>query len=182
MLPKPSRRGPVVLLILAGMLPLCACATRAAGAGEGRGPAAPLEAAVTQPLDDLNLAAEDPAAALVAAYRAPERVPASCAAAAGELARLARALDPNLLSQPDGADAADVAASVVRSVLRLPFRGVVRQLSGAEQRAKARQAMLYAGMLRRGYLTGWRVARPCEPPAAQVLALPPQPRAPDPRG
>ncbi|MBU1376231.1 MAG: hypothetical protein KKE02_19850 [Alphaproteobacteria bacterium] len=123
-------------------------------------------------MDDLNLAPTSPVAALVRAAAAPDRPPANCATAAHELADLDRALGTDRMSDPDGVGAVDVAASVVRSVVRLPFRGVVRELSGAERRAKARQARLYAGMFRRGYLDGWRTARACAMADAPWLALP----------
>ena len=169
---RPARRPRLATVGL--LLPLAACAT-ARTETPAATDAGPLQAAVTQPLDDLNLAPDDPAAALVRAAGAPDRPPAGCADAARELAGLEQALGSGRMAAPAAPDAADVAAGVVRSVVRLPFRGVVRELTGAERRAKQRQARLYAGMFRRGYLDGWRTARGCDVAVAPRLALPPFP-------
>jgi hypothetical protein len=61
-------------------------------------------------------------------------------------------------------------ASVASDVI--PFRGVVRQLSGAAKHDEYVQAAIVAGFSRRAYLKGLGEARGCQPPAtpSHVLA------------
>lgn len=70
-----------------------------------------------------------------------------------------------------GADAAgdafvDAVESTSTSVI--PFRGVVREVSGAAQRDRRMAAAVQAGKLRRAFLKGIGHARGCEPPAAPL--------------
>lgn len=61
----------------------------------------------------------------------------------------------------------------------IPFRGVVRQLSGAAKHDEYVQAAIVAGFSRRAYLKGLGEARGCKPPAtpSHVLAGRPAPVA-----
>lgn len=125
-------------------------------ASSGGGPAPPVAAAIAQPFEDLNLIGDDPAYALQRAHAAPYRTPADCPAAAREIAVLDVALAPHLRQDPaPGGQPAALAGDVIRSVARLPFRGIVRRLTGAERRAEAERAAVMAALQRRGYLKGW---------------------------
>jgi hypothetical protein len=68
----------------------------------------------------------------------------------------------DLLEKGRGA-ALGVAASFASDTI--PFRGWVRQLSGAERHDRIVQAAIIAGAVRRGYLKGLGEARGCDPPA-----------------
>lgn len=57
-----------------------------------------------------------------------------------------------------------VAADVASSAL-IPFRGVVRKISGAEAHDRLAQSAYVAGSVRRAYLKGLGEARGCMPPA-----------------
>lgn len=146
-------------------------------ASSGGGPAAPVVAAIAQPFEDLNLMGDDPAYVLQRAQAAPYREPADCRAAAREIAVRDVALAPHLPQDPaPGGQPAALAGDVIRSVARLPFRGVVRRLTGAERRAEAERAAVMAALQRRGYLKGWIAPPRC----AQVADGAPSGPAPSP--
>ena len=56
-----------------------------------------------------------------------------------------------------------VAKWVVSSLI--PFRGLIRELSGANAQERAVQAAIQAGLARRGFLKGLGAARRCQYPA-----------------
>lgn len=146
---------------LARALALFAILNAAACASTRATPEAPVAAAVTQPLDDLNLTGDTAAGVLLRAQAMPYRAPADCASARRELGRLNAALGPHLPSPEAKGGPSDLAGAVIRSVAHLPFRGIVRQLTGAEKREEALRAAVIAGVQRRGYLEGWRAPPRC---------------------
>lgn len=74
----------------------------------------------------------------------------------------ASAAKPRLIERANKA-ANDAAVDAVQSAAEeiVPFRGWVRQLSGAERYARDVAAAIAAGAVRRGFLRGWAVARDC---------------------
>ena len=171
------------LLVIGSALSLAACSTVGKGVGDtfrmtGNG----MGDAVVAPLKDLNLvkstvppilaqAAEDP-------YRLPERT--DCAYLAYEIAQLDLALGPDL-DVPRDADqtslrtrgsiaASDALISAVRDVTTgwMPFRSVVRRLTGAADRQDAMEDAVHAGGVRRGYLKGLGLQQDCAHPAAPL--------------
>jgi hypothetical protein len=91
---------------------------------------------------------------------------ADCLTISRELAALDTVLGPDIDGSSAAPDAsAHLAAGVIGGVFGLPFRGVVRQLSGAQQREVTRQAAVLAGMVRRGFLKG-RASLACPQPPA----------------
>lgn len=146
-------------------------------ASEGR----TIGGAIVQPFRDLNLVRETLPAPLVEAGKSPYAPPADCAAAAAELARLTDALGPDV----DTADGGEggfsgeaVIAGAVRSAIGLPFRGVVRRLTGAEKRDETFRTAVLAGMVRRGYLKGARSQMACDAAPVLTQAAAPAPPAP----
>nr|QQZ51650.1 hypothetical protein JKL49_12170 [Phenylobacterium glaciei] len=118
--------------------------------------------AVEQPLADFNInqaeipdslrkAADDPYEALAAD---------SCAAMASQIAALDTALGPDLdvdaVKTTKRKMASRAAAAAVRrlAVSWIPYRGVVRTLTGAEAHARKAQDAALAGAVRRAYLKG----------------------------
>lgn len=101
--------------------------------------------------DSLRKAANDPYEALAAD---------SCAAMASEIAGLDLALGPDLDVDPVKTTkrkmASRAAAGAVRrlAVSWIPYRGVVRTLTGAEAHARKAQDAALAGAVRRAYLKG----------------------------
>lgn len=131
-----------------------------------------LSEAATQPLRDLNLMHREVAPPLKQAKAAPYRLAdaQACAALKGEIADLDAALGPDVDSaakaKPGMVKA--LAADALSNAVKIPFRGVVRKLSGAERRDRERQDALMAGMARRAFLKGV-VAGRCEGPNIPYL-------------
>ncbi|HVR91586.1 MAG TPA: hypothetical protein VHG29_10915 [Novosphingobium sp.] len=123
---------------------------------------------VATPLDDLNLRKEDLPALLIAAQDRPydltglRRCP-QIAAAVGELdAVLGHDIDMPQGNQTD-MSAGRVAREAVASFI--PFRGLIRELSGANGQERKLQVAIYAGTARRSFLKGVGEARGCNYPA-----------------
>src|SRR5436190_5797738 len=97
-------------------------------------PPNPVTGAVQQPFKDLNIVHDKIPAVLSRAAIAPyvETQPRDCAAMESELAELDQILGPDLDAARSGGDN-DLIAGALRNVTDLPFRGVVRKLSGAEK-------------------------------------------------
>lgn len=122
--------------------------------------------AVTQPLTDLNLRAREIPQVLIAAQQTPYDLEmlTSCDALRTEVDRLDAVLGPD-------ADEPSEKEGLLNKGLRtggniiggfLPFRGLVRQLSGANaHEAKWREA-IYAGVARRSFLKGYMAGQGCE--------------------
>lgn len=147
------------------LLALGACATQPmARPGEDKG----VGRAVQQPIRDLSLIREQAPPALQKAVGAPydRAAPASCAAVVHEIAELDDALGPDIdISAKDkgGLSATGLAADLVGGAVGLPFRGILRQMTGAEQRDRELRAAVLAGMVRRGFLKGRLAEMTCEP-------------------
>jgi hypothetical protein len=149
---------------------LSACATeRTPTTGQGVG------GAVQQPLRDLSVIREVAPEPLKAAVTAPYSTDAlaDCVAIAIELEKLNAALGPDVdtLGQKQG-QAEGLAADMIRGTLSLPFRGVVRTLTGAQQREAQMRAAVTAGMVRRGFVKGRASAMGCAP-VIQIKAAQP---------
>jgi hypothetical protein len=102
-------------------------------------------------------------AARAAPYATPE--PATCAALAPRIAELDLALghdldDPSAMTSLDSMAGALVSGAI-RDAVGLPFRGVVRRLSGAEARERELRAYVLAGIVRRAFLKGVAQAHDC---------------------
>lgn len=132
---------------------------------------------VATPAEDLNLKKNDIPPILSIAEQDPYGLPLGprCPAITAEIEKLNAALGDDI----DVAQAKDrkisagkVAQSVVGSFI--PFRGVIRQLSGASEQERRLQSAINAGTARRGFLKGVGLQRGCAYPArpatAQVLA------------
>jgi hypothetical protein len=157
-------------LRIAGLLvcaALGACATeRTPASGQG------MSGAVQQPLRDLSVIREVAPEPLKQAVTAPYSTDSlgDCAAIAVELEKLNQALGPDVdtLGQKQG-QAEGLAADMIRGTLSLPFRGVVRTITGAQQREAELRAAVTAGMVRRGFVKGRASAMGC-PPVIQIKA------------
>lgn len=120
------------------------------------------------PLEDVGLSKDEiPETLLVAAqdpYASAGLI--NCNAIVTEIAKLDTALgeDYDIAGKQDtGVNAKGAAKSVVGSII--PFRGVVREISGAAGEQRKFRAAVMAGMVRRGYLKGLGEARGCKYPA-----------------
>lgn len=130
-----------------------------------------LGSALGQPLDDLNLSRAKIPAVLLAAAKAPYAPLEGCPAIIEEVAALDAALGADL-DQPETAPgtraaAGQAALDLVRGAASswIPFRGVLRRLTGAERRAAAVREAVLAGEVRRAYLKGLGERLECTLPA-----------------
>ena len=133
------------------------------------------------PLDDLNLMKDEVPPVLLAAMSDPyASSDLSCSAIQLAIGDLDAALGPDMdiaSHQGDRLSAGRVAKSVVASFI--PFRGVLREISGAAERERVWRAAIYAGAVRRGFLKGLGQQQGCAYPARPAFArLAPEPLAP----
>lgn len=140
----------VFTIVLAG------CATTGGKGAERRSDA--VGGAVSQPFVDLGLVRGTLPEILTKASASPYGLgePIDCAVIASEVLALDAALgpDPGVAPADKSGLVSDMALDALRGAVGLPFRGVVRRISGAERRDRERAAAVVAGMVRRGYLKG----------------------------
>ncbi len=134
-----------------------------------------VQGAATAPLRDLNvIKAEIPDILLNALNDPYARPPKNwkCPALAALVRPLDAALGPDIDRVPVGDEnlmdrgrqtALGVAGDLASGAI--PFRGVVRKLTGAESHDRLVQSAIIAGNVRRAYLKGLGEARGCTPPA-----------------
>jgi hypothetical protein len=137
--------------------------------------------AVTAPLEDLNLKREQIPEILQDAVAKPYDLTGldKCDAIAREVRKLDALLgkdfdeppppkDQSSLADKSGKVANDAAVGAVRGASRsiIPFRGLVRQMTGADAHAKEVDTAIQAGKVRRAYLKGVGMNKNCAPPAA----------------
>lgn len=139
-----------------------------------------MQSAVASPLRDVNLLRSKIPDVLLRAMADPYQrpAPASCARISALVKELNGALgddldepnadDQSLMVRGRGA-ALGAVAGLASDII--PFRGWVRQLSGAEQHDQLVAAAILGGAVRRGYLKGLGESRSCRPPATPSHVL-----------
>lgn len=126
--------------------------------------------AATAPARDLNLMRDEIPPVLQRAMKDAYAKPPldGCVALAAELAELNAVLGEDFDSrdalQKDGNFASDLVVGAVRSLI--PYRSVLRRISGAHERERRALAAIAAGGVRRAYLKGVGEQRGCAAPAA----------------
>jgi len=121
------------------------------------------------PLEDLNLARDPIPAALQRALREPYRDPglSQCADIRNEIGDLDAVLGEDMDTAPHTGEhrtnVGKIAQGVVGSLI--PFRGVIRSLSGANSHEREFKEAIAAGLMRRAYLKGIGQAMDCPYPA-----------------
>lgn len=135
-----------------------------------------VQGAATTPLRDLGVEKTDIPELLLQALADPYARPPKnygCTYLTALIRPLDDALGPDIDQSPPGDEnlvdrgksgALGTAADVASSAL-IPFRGVVRKVSGAEKHDKLVQSAFIAGSVRRAYLKGLGEAKGCNPPA-----------------
>ena len=141
-----------------------------------------LNTAVSTPAEDLNIKQTPIPEVLQRAVANPYdlRTLERCSAIGAEVTRLDAALGPDrdappardtrTLSEKRGDTAGTVLKTGVEAVI--PYRGVVRFVSGASAYEKKMQTAIGAGYERRGYLKGMGMKLNCAPPAAPAWFRP----------
>lgn len=159
----PRRR--VILLVVGLACGLGGCATTSQTSSE-RGADA-VSGAVSQPLRDLSLIRKAVPEVLARAVADPyaTSTPVDCGALTREIGDLDAVLGPDLKAggKDKGGDAFDMVSGALGSAIDLPFRGVVRKVSGAEKHDRDAARAVLAGMVRRGFLKGQALTAGCPP-------------------
>lgn len=125
------------------------------------------DVAVT-PLTDLNIAKDDIPEVLLVSQENPYASDAleDCAAIGAAIADLDAVLGYDYdieATENDRISEGRIAQKVVGSFI--PFRGILREITGAADHERQFQAAIMAGMVRRGYLKGLGEARECPYPS-----------------
>jgi len=120
------------------------------------------------PVTDLNLKKDEIPQLLIDAQKRPYDLSGlgRCGALINEVNRFDNLLGDDIdLPQNvrSGPSAGRVAQSVVGSFI--PFRGIIREVSGANEQQRKMQAAIQAGLARRGFLKGVGESRGCRYPA-----------------
>jgi hypothetical protein len=136
---------------------------------------------VKQPLKDLNVVQDEIPDALLRAKAAPYARPqeASCHGVRVEIYELDFALGQDLDADKAADDSmskkiANETYNLARGAVSglIPYRGILRRVSGAEKHARAINEALLAGAVRRSYLKGFGESLGCAYPAAPRRAEP----------
>lgn len=121
---------------------------------------------VSQPARDVGAEKITIPPILIRASEAPYSIAGvgNCTAIAREIAALTRELGPDYGATPAEQNRAEqLAAAGGRAVVNsiIPFRGVVREISGAAAADRRLQAAVDAGLARRGFVRGLQRAKGC---------------------
>jgi hypothetical protein len=111
----------------------------------------------SQPLKDLNLIRQKTPEILARVEADPYGLPnpLDCPGISAEVAELEAVLGPDVDDKTKAKkDGSDLVSDALRSALGLPMRGIVRRVSGAEKRDRARARAVLAGIARRSFLKG----------------------------
>ena len=132
---------------------------------------------VTQPVRDVGIEKTKIPDLLARAVAQPyEPAGPGCRTVIAQMAELNEVLGPDFGADSKenedkfGSLAAAGGAAVVNSLI--PFRGLVREVSGAAGAGRRLDAAVNAGLARRGYLRGLAVSRGCKLPAPPVQPAP----------
>ncbi|MEQ1608856.1 MAG: hypothetical protein ABL956_07815 [Hyphomonadaceae bacterium] len=113
-----------------------------------------------QPFRDISWMREEPPEILKRAVVDPYRFAADvpCDELSSEIATFDVLLGPDVdaydVNDDSGSDAGSLAVDAVAGSFGLPFRGVFRWISGADQRAKVLADAILSGVARRSFLKG----------------------------
>jgi hypothetical protein len=127
----------------------------------------------TQPLADVNLQRRAIPPELTAILNNPYSMRGirRCRDVVREVNSLNAVLGPDFdapLTEPEGKKRRDVAVGLAGDVITglIPFRFLIREVSGANKADEAYRAAIYAGVVRRGFLKGYGQRRRCQAPGA----------------
>ena len=167
----------IATALIATALIATAVGTSAAFAQEPEKPLAEKDVTATDvaatPITDLNIRKDEIPALLIAAQEQPYSLAglgrcSQIAAAVGEF----DAVLGDDIDLPQGQTRRTSAGRVAKSVVGafIPFRGVIREISGANKQERLFQAAIQAGVARRSFLKGVGTARGCRYPARAATA------------
>lgn len=128
---------------------------------------------VTQPIADVNLKRKDVPPELTAIMANPYDLTGlrKCRHIIAAVRELDGVLGPDFDEAVEDSKAAkrrqsalSVAGGAISSLI--PFRFLIREISGANKADEEYRAAIYAGVVRRGFLKGYGKARRCVPPGS----------------
>lgn len=169
-----SVKGVCSLVLGACILSGCTATTYQSQANDGR-----VRGAFEQPFRDVSWMRENAPEILVRAAEAPYALASSeCGPVLEEVAALDLVLGPDVDAPDDdeeesNTDGAGLLSGAIRGVIGLPYRSIVRRLSGAERRERALREAILAGMVRRAFLKGFANAADCAAAEAPAPVTPP---------
>lgn len=156
--PQAGARQAALVILASAMMAGCATAPKTARSAPNP---------MAEPLVDLGIVREAVPSAVARAAEGPySRLP-DCAAIAAELAGLDAELGPDVDAPAlKPGEAAKFFDDMVSGALGLPYRGIIRRLTGADKRQQLLEASTLAAMVRRGFLKGLALGQHCAPPPA----------------
>lgn len=158
---------------------LCVAGMVQSGHAQPREPSA-----LSQPFRDIGLVRDQVPPALARAADDPYQTPRlsndelNCSAITSEISALDDALGPDVdMPQQRRSQMGRWVSGAIRDAVSLPYRGVVRTLSGAERRDAQMRSAQQAGNLRRAFLKGVRDSscRTLRAPSEEASRLAPHP-------
>ena len=167
--PHGVARALAAFIIMAPALAGCATAPSPPG-----GPPGAIDTAISQPFHDIGLVNRPVPATLAGALAAPYEPPArDCTALRAEIAALDRQLGEDV-DRPvvGGLNATTLLAGALGGVIGLPYRGVIREVTGAARRDRTMARAVLAGVARRGFLKGLALSWDCPPAEPAVSPAP----------
>lgn len=131
------------------------------------------KSAATQPLEDLNLAGDDIPTELLLLQEDPYSTDGleTCPEMARQIDTLEQILGTDVDVPREKSGMFRAALKTGGSFLGsfIPFRGVIREVSGANARKKRMEDAIYVGVARRSFLKGYAAAKGC--PTAEERAI-----------
>lgn len=134
----------------------CASTTYSHRAGDHR-----VGDAIGEPFRDSGWTRENPPDVLIRAADAPYGLPTDleCSALLNEISALDLVLGPDLDAADEQEDESDIDGSgllsgAIGGIVGLPYRSIVRRISGAAGRERVLREAIFAGMVRRAFLKG----------------------------
>ncbi|CAN5365722.1 hypothetical protein BH09PSE3_BH09PSE3_14530 [soil metagenome] len=155
---------PVALFARRNYAFVCIGLAIATSAITGTAPAQTAGEIVTQPVRDVGIEKTEIPPLLVEVSKNPysSTGTAGCGQISSGIAALTKVIGPDFSTSPaeNKRDIAQIGGSAVVNSL-IPFRGIVREVSGASAAERRKNAAIDAGIARRGYLRGLQSARKC---------------------
>ena len=165
-----NRIAKMGLLVMSMLMAACASPSKRPDGPSSE--AGPMPDARSSPLSDFNFGKDGIPDVLLAAVEDTYAEPAGkdCATLGAEIAAIDRVLGPDLDVLKAANKDEDVVVRALAGAIRglVPYRGILRMMTGANRRERRVAAAVAAGGIRRGYLKGLGEAQGCTVPAAPV--------------
>ncbi|MBB4632901.1 hypothetical protein [Sphingosinicella soli] len=132
--------------------------------------------AAAQPVEDINLKKDEIPQELIDILDDPYSLKGirKCSQVRTAVETLDAVLGPDLdveITENKGKKRADTVLRLSGNFLSnliLPFRGIVREISGSAENKRRYQAAIITGVARRSFLKGYGASKGCKPPAAPL--------------